>query len=78
MAAFGYDIDRLAEKKALMGLTNAELAKRTGLHASTIANVLEGRTAKGPTVKRIAEVLGLELGSIVVRRELQQTDRRPA
>ena len=68
-STFGYDVSRLARRKAELGLTDKALGKRTGLHPSTINNVLTGRTCKAPTIKRIAEELGMQFSEIVVAAE---------
>ncbi len=55
--------EQLRRKKREAGLTNAELAERTGIPISTIAKVLSGVT-KNPrkdTLKAIGEVLGIEM-----------------
>ena len=66
---FGYDVDKLAEKMAVRGMTMQRVGKLAGVHPSTVANVLRRRTCKAPTVKKIAEALGLSLEEIIVRSE---------
>jgi lambda repressor-like predicted transcriptional regulator len=63
---FGYDISKLSLRKAELGWTDARLASQAGVHASTVKNVLTGKTCKGPTVKRLAEALGVNMSDIVV------------
>jgi len=82
---YAYDINRIARRQMELGLTNAALAAAAGLHPATIANVLTGRTAKGPTVMAIAAALGLELAELVVpaggaevQRSRAVAARRPA
>ncbi len=64
--SFGYNISELARKQAELGLTDKELARRAAVHPSTVKNVLTGQTCRAPTVKRIAEALGLKLADLVL------------
>ena len=66
---FGYDVDKIKEKMAVRGLTMQRVGQLAGVHPSTVASVLRRRTAKPPTVKKIAEAIGLTLEEIIVRSE---------
>jgi len=66
MVTYGYDIAKLARRKAELGLTDIEVARRAQVCPSTIANLLTGRRCKGPTVKAVANVLGMNLADLVI------------
>jgi len=66
MREYRYDIAAIRRRQAEQGLDNNGLAKRAGVHPTTVTSVLTGKTAKPPTVKKIAEALGIELADIVV------------
>ena len=54
--------EKLKRERRAAGLTQAELADRSGVAQSTIAQI-EGRVRKNPhprTLKNLAEALGLE------------------
>ena len=63
---FAYDISRLTFRKAQLGWTDMELARRARVSPTTVKNVLTGRSAKGGTIKALAEALGLNLADLVV------------
>jgi hypothetical protein len=63
---FTYDISKLAQRKARLGWTNMRLAQAARVHGATVSNVLSGRTCKPPTVKKLAEAMGLDLTDLVV------------
>jgi len=78
---FLYDIEKLAQRKAALGLTDQMLARRAGLHPSTIKNILTGRTCKPPTIRKIAEALGMDLAELVVPADAEparKTQEEPA
>jgi len=68
---FGYDIHQIARRKAEQGRSDAELAALAGVHATTIRNVLTGRSCRPATVKAVAEALGLDLAELVVPAEAE-------
>jgi transcriptional regulator with XRE-family HTH domain len=73
MSPFRYNTKPLARRAAELGLTQAELARRAGVSAGTISNVMAGRGGKGKTIGLIAGVLGLSLGKLVI----PSTERPP-
>lgn len=56
-------LEKIAEYKKKLGLTNAELAEKSGVPLGTINKILSGATKdpKLETLKSIARVLGLTL-----------------
>jgi len=63
---FGYDIDAINRQAATLGLNKLAIAKRAGVSPTTVTNVLTGKHCYPPTVKKIAEAVGLVLSDLVV------------
>ena len=63
--AFDYDIEMLARRKAEMGMLDVELARLAKVTPSTVKNVLTRKTSKAPTIRKIAEALGMNLADLV-------------
>lgn len=58
-------------------LTQAELARRSGVHALTITRLESGRTAPSTrTVKALAVALGIAPAELASPEELAEADRR--
>jgi transcriptional regulator with XRE-family HTH domain len=56
----GYHVPGLVRLLKVHGLTQAELARRAGVHAHTIENLISGRHgAASVTLGKIARALGL-------------------
>jgi transcriptional regulator with XRE-family HTH domain len=64
---FRYDISRLAFRKAELAVSDTELAKRAGVHPSTIKNILTGKTRKASTIRAIAEAMGVDVATLVIQ-----------
>jgi transcriptional regulator with XRE-family HTH domain len=61
---------RLRELRLAAGLTQAELARRTGIHRPNIARVEAGRhTPSLETLARIANAIGVSTTHVLVSRE---------
>jgi transcriptional regulator with XRE-family HTH domain len=57
--------------------SQAELARRSGVHALTITRLESGRTAPSTrTVRALAEALGVEPGALARPDEVAEADRR--
>lgn len=63
-----YDVARMLDDMADLGLQPAEVARRAGLHKSTVSRFLDGDFRTAPTAKRIAEALGHSVRRYVIRR----------
>ena len=53
-------MDKLKELRINAGLTQRELAKRAGLTPGAVWNIERRGTASPPTLKKIADVLGVK------------------
>ncbi len=67
-----YDISILRDRLYAMGKRHSFLAEMTGLHKVTISRVLTGATEDPASIKKIADVLGVNLVDIVVPSEMQE------
>ena len=57
--------------------SQAELARRSGVHALTITRLETGRTAPSTrTVRALAEALGVQPGELATPAEVAEADRR--
>ena len=62
-----FDLDRLFARAALLMLTNAELARRAGVHPLTISRIQRGQTApRIQTVQALARAVGLRAKDLVL------------
>ena len=66
---YGYDFDRIEEARLKAGLSKRDLAQKAGVTAPTVGNLFIHRTANPATVAKIAEVLGLNLAELVIRKD---------
>ena len=58
-------------------LTQAELARRSGVHALTVTRLESGRTAPSTrTVRALATALGIAPGQLASPEEVAEADRR--
>ncbi len=60
-----YKIEILERKRLEKGLSYTEIAEKLGMHKVTVSRTLKGITMKPRTVKRLADYLSIEMGSIV-------------
>lgn len=61
-----FTLPRLAELREKKWLSQHELAKQAGIARSTLARLESGEPARRGTVRKLAEVLGVEPGEIAV------------
>jgi len=62
-----YDHARLNFVRERQGLTKTELAGRIGLNVMTVIRCLNGETAHPPTVKKIADALGVDMADVTLQ-----------
>jgi transcriptional regulator with XRE-family HTH domain len=69
--------DNLRRIRLANFLSQAELARRSGVHALTITRLESGRTAPSTrTVRALAEALGIQPGELATPEEVAEADRR--
>jgi transcriptional regulator with XRE-family HTH domain len=60
-------LPRLAWRRVRAGLSQRDLAQRSGVAASTIARIELGREANPSTARKLAETLGCEVRHLMER-----------
>jgi transcriptional regulator with XRE-family HTH domain len=69
--------DNLRRIRLAQFLSQAELARRSGVHALTVTRLEAGRTAPSTrTVRALAEALGVAPGDLATPEEVAEADRR--
>jgi len=69
--------DNLRRIRLAHFLSQAELARRSGVHALTVTRLESGRTAPSTrTVRALAEALGIQPGELATPQEVAESDRR--
>jgi transcriptional regulator with XRE-family HTH domain len=69
--------DNLRRMRLAQFLSQAELARRSGVHALTITRLESGRTAPSTrTVRALAQALGIPPGDLATPDEVAEADRR--
>ena len=53
-------LSRLADVRSKAALTQAELGVKAGIGRATVANAEAGKPVRMPTVRKLAEALGVE------------------
>ncbi len=60
-----YEVEILNRARLLKGLSYTDLANKTGVHKITVARTLSGVTMKPRTVKKLADVLDVDMETII-------------
>jgi transcriptional regulator with XRE-family HTH domain len=69
--------DNLRRIRLAHFLSQAELARRSGVHALTVTRLESGRTAPSTrTVRALADALGIQPGELATPEEVAEADRR--
>lgn len=63
------DTERLESARIKKGLSKSKLAQLVGIHPSSYLRILKGETQNAPTLKRIADALGLSMEEIFIEEE---------
>lgn len=66
-----YDISKLEKARILKGWTKSNIANQLGLSPSTISAIFQGMNKRADTMKRLAELLGINLEEILIEEESQ-------
>ena len=62
------DVEKLWKLRVNQGLTQRELARKAGISNATLSKIEHGRSARPPTLKKLANVLGVEPVDLLLRR----------
>jgi len=62
------DVDKLWKLRVNQGLTQRQLARKAGISDATLSKIEHGRSARPPTLKKLADVLGVEPLDLLPRR----------
>ena len=54
------DVEKLRELRVNQGLTQRQLARKAGISNTTLAKIERGGAAMPPTLKKLADVLGIK------------------
>jgi transcriptional regulator with XRE-family HTH domain len=54
------DVEKLRELRVNQGLTQRQLARKAGISNTTLAKIERGGGAMPPTLKKLADVLGVK------------------
>ena len=64
-----FDISKIEKARILNGLTKGGLAEEARIHPSTYTLILKGSNHHPPTIKKIADALGLSMEEIYIEEE---------
>ena len=62
------DVDKLWKLRVNQGLTQRQLAREAGISNATLAKIEHGRSTRPPTLKKLADVLGVESVDLLLLR----------
>lgn len=68
-----YDINRLDERRIMLGWTRQKLAHIAGINHGTLTRILQGHIAKPATWKSLAEAVGLKMEDICKPDSIDET-----
>ncbi len=61
-----YDFTKLTKARMVRGWTQAQLAEAIGEYQSTVSRVEAGKIQHPGTIKKIADVLGLNMEDLII------------
>ena len=61
-----FDTQKIEKARQIKGLTKQGLAELVGIHPSTYTLILKGEIQNPPTIKKIADVLGVSMEDIFI------------
>jgi transcriptional regulator with XRE-family HTH domain len=62
------DVEKLWKLRVNQGLTQRQLARKAGISNATLSKIEHGRSTRPPTLKKLADVLGVEPVDLLLRR----------
>ena len=61
------DVEKLLELRVNQGLTQRDLARKAGISNATLSKIEHGRNTRPPTLKKLADALGVEPVDLLLR-----------
>jgi transcriptional regulator with XRE-family HTH domain len=62
------DVEKLWKLRVNQGLTQRQLARKAGISNATLSKIEHGRSTRPPTLKKLADVLGVKSVDLLLRR----------
>jgi transcriptional regulator with XRE-family HTH domain len=62
------DVEKVWKLRVNQGLTQRQLARKAGISNATLSKIEHGRSARPPTLKKLADVLGVKPVDLLLRR----------
>jgi transcriptional regulator with XRE-family HTH domain len=73
MGAMRYDVTLIRRERMLRGWSQTRLAELSGVAVSTIHNVERGRYGKPSTIRRIADLLNIDMRELLIEESEEVT-----
>ena len=64
-----FDTKKIENARVINGLAKKNLAKKAGISPGTYTQILNGENLYPPTIKKVADALGLEMEEIYIEEE---------
>ncbi len=64
-----FDTEKIEKARVINGLAKKDLARKAGISPGTYTQVLRGENHYPPTIKKIADALGLEMEEVCIDEE---------
>ena len=64
-----FNINKIEKHRIIKGLSKSGLAKKAGIDPSTYTVILRGKHHHPPTIKKVADALGLDMEEIYIEEE---------
>jgi transcriptional regulator with XRE-family HTH domain len=62
------DVEKVWKLRVNQGFTQRQLARKAGISNATLSKIEHGRSARPPTLKKLADVLGVKPVDLLLRR----------
>ncbi len=64
-----FDLQKIEKSRIIKGLAKKGLALEAGISPSTYTEILHGKNQHPPTIKKVADALGLQMEEIYIDEE---------
>ena len=64
-----FDLQKIEKSRIIKGLAKKDLAEKAGISPGTYTLILRGENHHPPTIKKIADALGLSMEEIYIEEE---------